>query len=374
MVLPIKKRITSNSQTSNHDWDGASGLDILSAVIDSRLVQSHDFSSPSSFDTMTASESTVVSKSPIRTVCMQSEDGLYMGSTIDSTSSLDASVAKVSSQKPDHNIIVTSTLNDSNKRYKRSKIFPEILMGILSNPDYAHIIGWSPSGRSFVILDTHLFSYQILPKYFRRVVFRSFVRKLNRWGFRSMRRSPEEGRIESNYSAPRFEHKHFSRDEPEMCARIFCKSNPLVSKRIPPAKMVDGRGSGDDMSDAGDDGVLGGINDAVVISPSVSVASILSAEPVAAGTTVVTHPPSRQLQTTGGIGHFVPQSALNHQRHNEEFPTFPNECILMALQLRRQQALMNQARMMRMSSEAEILKLVMAEKWQQMMLLNGGPR
>lgn len=379
MGFPIKKRIAPMSQISNDDRNGASGLDILSAVIDSRLVQNRNFSSASSFDTVTANESTLVSKASIGTVSAQSEYFFYEDSTNDSTPSFAASIAKVPSQQRGLDM-VASTLNDSTKRNKRSKIFPEILMGILSNPDYAHIIGWSLSGRSFVILDTSLFSSQILPKYFRRVVFRSFVRKLNRWGFRSMRRSSEEGRIESNYSAPRFEHKHFSRDEPEMCARISCKSNPVVSKRIPPAKLVDGPGSGDDMSHAGDDGLPGGTNDAVVISPIVSVASILSAGPVATATTVVPHPQPRQLQTTGGIGLLVPPSVSTHQRRNEEFRTFSTDCIFMDLQVRRllhqrrHQALMNQMCMMQISSEADALSQVIAEKWQEMMLLNGGFR
>jgi hypothetical protein len=46
----------------------------------------------------------------------------------------------------------------------------------------------------------------------------------------------------------------------------------------------------------------------------------------------------------------------------------------MDLQWRRYQALMNRVRMMQMSSNPEILSQVIAEKWQQMMLLNGGSR
>ncbi|KAL3817419.1 hypothetical protein ACHAXA_011048 [Cyclostephanos tholiformis] len=378
MGLPIKKRIAPLLQMSKDDCNVASGLDILLSVIDSRLMENRDFSCPSSLVAKAADES-ITSKASIGTNGAQShgkiknqEDDFDEDSIEESARSLSSPVAASSQQR--RHVMVGSTSFDSTRRNKRSKIFPEILMDILSNPDYAHIIGWSPTGRSFVILDTPLFSSQILPKYFRRVVFRSFVRKLNRWGFRSMRRSSEEGRLESNYSAPRFEHKHFSRDEPEMCVKIFCKSNPGASKRILHAKQIDGQDSGDDTSLAGDDGLPGGANDAVVITPIENATSILSAAPVAAATTVVSHPPLKQLHTTGGVGGLLPRPAPSHQQNNDEFRTFSNECILMDLQWRRHQALMNRVRMMQMSSNPDILSQVIAEKWQQMMLLNGGSR
>ncbi|AAF16564.1 Heat stress transcription factor A-8 [Arabidopsis thaliana] len=49
------------------------------------------------------------------------------------------------------------------------------------------IISWSPSAdNSFVILDTTVFSVQLLPKYFKHSNFSSFIRQLNIYGFRKV--------------------------------------------------------------------------------------------------------------------------------------------------------------------------------------------
>ncbi|KAG7589340.1 Heat shock factor (HSF)-type DNA-binding [Arabidopsis suecica] len=49
------------------------------------------------------------------------------------------------------------------------------------------IISWSTSAdNSFVILDTNVFSVQLLPKYFKHSNFSSFIRQLNIYGFRKV--------------------------------------------------------------------------------------------------------------------------------------------------------------------------------------------
>ena len=357
MGFPIKKRITTLMQTSSHGCDGASGLDILSAAIDSRLLQHCELSFPSSLVTKAA-------------------EGGDEDSTASSAGLCCATVAAKATSQQRHRVAVMSSAFGPVKHNKRSRTFPEILMGILSNPDYAHIIGWSTSGRSFAIHDTALFSSQILPKYFRRVIFRSFVRKLNRWGFRSMRRSLEAGGLESNSdNAPRFEHKLFTRDEPEKCVRIFCKSNPGAVKADKPANKVDGQGSGDDSSCAGNDACVADYRTApVTIPPSVSSnGPFRSATSSAAAASVVLHPPPRQLQSAGGVGvNFdvggrVPSSSC---MHSAEFCTLSNECILLVLQRKRHQAIMNRLRMAQMTADADFLSQIVAEKWQQLMLLH----
>lgn len=180
MGFPIKKK-RINASVSCSAATTPSGLDILSAAIDSCRVQ------------------------PVHSPSCYPEDAIV------STTSV--AVEECSSITSDKDSEICSATP------KRAKTFPEVLMEILSNPDYASYVGWLPNGKSFSIYNPSEFSSRILPKYFRRVIFRSFVRKLNRWGFRSVKRSV------SGFEST-FEHKHFSRDDPELCAKLFCKSNP----------------------------------------------------------------------------------------------------------------------------------------------------
>jgi HSF-type DNA-binding len=63
-----------------------------------------------------------------------------------------------------------------------SKIFPQRLMEILSDPRSAGIIEWLPHGRAFLVRDRALFAEKVMPLYFsRHAKYSSFTRKLNRW-------------------------------------------------------------------------------------------------------------------------------------------------------------------------------------------------
>jgi hypothetical protein len=63
-----------------------------------------------------------------------------------------------------------------------SKIFPQKLMEILSNPENTEAICWMPHGKSFIIRNRSLFSENIMPVHFsRKAKYSSFTRKLNRW-------------------------------------------------------------------------------------------------------------------------------------------------------------------------------------------------
>jgi len=81
----------------------------------------------------------------------------------------------------------------------------------------------SPDGLSFIIADKQRFSAEILPKYFREAQFHSFIRKLNRWGFRRVK-SRDKGEESS------FSHINFVREKPWLCLKMRCKSKPTYHK------------------------------------------------------------------------------------------------------------------------------------------------
>ena len=78
---------------------------------------------------------------------------------------------------------------------------------------YSASIHWMPHGKSFAITDPDAFSADVLPRYFKSTKFKSFTRKLYRWGFRQITKGPDKG---SYY------HELFVRDDPGLCGRMNC--------------------------------------------------------------------------------------------------------------------------------------------------------
>ncbi|KAL7464003.1 hypothetical protein ACHAXS_004348 [Conticribra weissflogii] len=123
-----------------------------------------------------------------------------------------------------------------------SRTFPQLLHLMLASPSNSRIVSWLPSGDGFVIRRPRQFAAEVLPLYFRKTALESFVRKLNRWGFRRIKLPlPDHCRSEeSNANGSRevptqsaFAHKYFLRDDPRLCAKMFCRSKPTCSLEIP---------------------------------------------------------------------------------------------------------------------------------------------
>ncbi|GMI92690.1 hypothetical protein HRI_002938200 [Hibiscus trionum] len=57
---------------------------------------------------------------------------------------------------------------------------------IVEDPETDPIVSWSINRNSFIVWDSHKFSEDLLPKYFKHKNFSSFIRQLNTYGFRKI--------------------------------------------------------------------------------------------------------------------------------------------------------------------------------------------
>ena len=82
-----------------------------------------------------------------------------------------------------------------------------------NSPTYSTSIHWMPHGKAFVITDPDAFSSEVLARYFKSTKFKSFTRKLYRWGFRQITKGPDKGS---------YHHELFVRDDPTLCVKMNC--------------------------------------------------------------------------------------------------------------------------------------------------------
>lgn len=312
MGFPIKKRINC----TNNNGTAPCGLDLLSAAIDSRP-QHGKLSTRSSPEGMVISSHSMLSADE------------FSGS--DNDESLSAPSSPKQKSEPSSRAAKSFNKIAGNKR---AKTFPDILLEILSNPSYVSIVSWLPNGKSFAIHDANKFSSEILPKYFRRVIFRSFVRKLNRWGFRSVKRSI------SGFETT-FEHTSFCRDQPELVADMQCKSNPASKAAI---LAVAETNSTSNITSHGSKSA---------ISPSVSISHMASSIAYVAQVPQV----SPLMNGSRTISPCI-----------EEFPAhLRNQLILQEIHHRREKALMQLAHRMNMT-DADLVSQFFAEKLRRSMM------
>eukprot|EP00984_Skeletonema_dohrnii_P017682 scaffold8114_cov114-Skeletonema_dohrnii-CCMP3373.AAC.1 len=145
-------------------------------------------------------------------------DGAKVPSTITVVSNEpDASDDESRDNEPENLATATAALKNQDKS------FPQVLHEMLVIPECQSIFHWLPDGLSFIMADKERFSSVILPKYFSEALLNSFIRKLNRWGFRRVK-SRRKGEESS------FAHSNFVRDKPWLCLTMKCKSKPTYHK------------------------------------------------------------------------------------------------------------------------------------------------
>ena len=60
---------------------------------------------------------------------------------------------------------------------------------MVSNPDFANTISWSPDGKEVLIKHVGQLCSQVLPHYFNHRSYQSFIRQLNKYGFEKVKGS-----------------------------------------------------------------------------------------------------------------------------------------------------------------------------------------
>jgi len=105
----------------------------------------------------------------------------------------------------------TETKDDTNAKLQRT--FPQTLMIALVSDKAADKIQWLQDGAAFMIIKKYEFTNKVLPFFFKKTQFDSFIRKLKRWGFQ---------RIHWGSDCGAFQHPLFHRDFPELCTRMTC--------------------------------------------------------------------------------------------------------------------------------------------------------
>jgi hypothetical protein len=116
----------------------------------------------------------------------------------------------------------------------QGKTFVQKIQALLDVPDYSSIISWNDVGNVVIIHDVDAFISTIIPVYFKKSKFGSFIRRMRRWGFSVITKkrslstsstSSERGQI----TVVEFSSEHFLRDQPDLC--LLMKDERQVKKK-----------------------------------------------------------------------------------------------------------------------------------------------
>jgi len=118
------------------------------------------------------------------------QDGSDLSSNLSDSS---ASIRRGSLVIHEASTPLTDTQTGSATRM-RTSTFPKTLMWLLDEVnDCEHILSWLPHGRAFLVKNVDAMTSHVLPKYFRQTKYKSFVRQLNKWGFKRITRGTDAG-------------------------------------------------------------------------------------------------------------------------------------------------------------------------------------
>ncbi|RPA77480.1 hypothetical protein BJ508DRAFT_170864 [Ascobolus immersus RN42] len=120
--------------------------------------------------------------------------------------------------------------------------FVQKLSQFVNDPKCDHLIRWSESGNSFLVLDEDEFSKTLIPDLFKHNNYASFVRQLNMYGFHkvvgladgSLKTSEQRSKPPSEY-----ENEYFKRGMPDLMWLIQKPNNSNKRKKGKKAKVED---------------------------------------------------------------------------------------------------------------------------------------
>lgn len=104
-------------------------------------------------------------------------------------------------------------------------MFAEKLFDLISYPNqYSSYASWSENGESFIVHNPVLFARDVLPPLYSHSNFSSFIRQLNLYGFKKLKRAYfKKGEISDEERAARpceFGHRCFKRGRRDMVKQI----------------------------------------------------------------------------------------------------------------------------------------------------------
>lgn len=94
------------------------------------------------------------------------------------------------------------------------------LWHMVCDPKYDDLISWCDKGNSFVIKDQTTFCSELLPLFYKHNNMASFIRQLNKYGFRKVNSSATSSSLKCDVSDLEFSHPHFIKDCPFLLDQI----------------------------------------------------------------------------------------------------------------------------------------------------------
>jgi len=129
-------------------------------------------------------------------------------------------------QTTENTNLLSSTTSENPTACSQPNNFLSMLMDVLSSTSMESVITWLPEGNAFIVLNEEEFAKYVLPVFFELLKFESFVKKLYRWGFKSVNLG-SKNKV--------FYHEYFLRDYPNLCTKVSpCNdnSNEMLSSEM----------------------------------------------------------------------------------------------------------------------------------------------